>query len=152
MALNMNQFKLGNVLGKTMNPAANVIQAQLYLASGTANAGDVVCFGSTSSEMPVVRKVNTGCGIGVIVFNARTNAYTSGMIIGVALAGTIVTVQATSAITRGDVVGWGSTGVGTLGAAKYGLGIAIDNATYGTEIIRVLLQPGVYSTSPQIWY
>ena len=153
MAFNLNQFKLTNNVGEVMNPAANVIQAQVLPTLATASyyvAGAVVAFGTASGDTPIVRAISTGCGIGVIVFNAKKNTYYANDIVGLALDGTIITMQAASAIMRGDVVAYGSTGVGTI-TSGYGIGIALDIATYSTDIIRVMIKAGVPG-SGITWY
>jgi hypothetical protein len=145
MALNLNQFKLSSNIGEVMNPAANTIQAQVLSSLAAASyyyAGDVVAFGTGSGDMPMVRKVSTGCGVGVILFNAKKAKYSANDIVSVALDGTIVTMQASSLIMRGDIVGWGSTGVSTV-ASGNGIGIALDIAATATDIIRVEIKAGI---------
>ena len=149
---NMNQFKLKDQVGEVMNPAANVIQAVINpsLASGTYyQAGQVVSFAGTANDTPVVTAASAGKGLGVIVFNERTNQYSARMICGVALDGSIITMSAAAAIARGAVVGYGSTfsdgtavGISTM-ASGVGIGIALDIAATSTDIVRVLIKSGL---------
>jgi len=162
MALNMNQFKLSNLAGEVMNPAANVIQAQILSTIGTASyytAGQVVAFGTASGDIPTVRAVTTGCGVGIITYNPKREKYYGNMICSVALDGTIITCVAGAAIMRGDVVGYGSTATNipnvttiahTAGSTGRGIGIALDIATAANDIIRVLIKAGTYGTTN--WY
>ena len=162
MAFNLNQFKLSNIAGLVMNPAANVIQAQVLSTLGTASyysAGQVVAFGTATGDIPTVRAVTTGCGVGIITFNAKRDKFYGNMICSVALDGTIVTCVAGAAIMRGDVVGYGSTtsnvpNVTTIsnagGATGRGIGIALDIAAAADHIIRVLIKAGTYGTTK--WY
>lgn len=162
MAFNLNQFKLSNIAGLVMNPAANVIQAQVLSTLGTASyysAGQVVAFGTATGDIPTVRAVTTGCGVGIITFNAKRDKFYGNMICSVALDGTIVTCVAGAAIMRGDVVGYGSTtsnvpNVTTIsnagGATGRGIGIALDIAAAADDIIRVLIKAGTYGTTK--WY
>ena len=149
---NMNQFSLKDQVGEVMNPGANVIQAVVNpsLASGTYyRAGQVVSLGTGTGDCPIVQAAAAGKGIGVIVFNERTNQYSARMICGVALDGCIVTMEAAAAIARGAVVGYGSTfttgaavGVSTM-ASGVGIGIALDIAASSTDIVRVLIKSGL---------
>jgi hypothetical protein len=152
MAYQMNQFKLKDQLGEVMNPGANVIQAVINpsLASGTYyQAGQVVSFGASVNDTPTVVAAAAGKGLGVIVFNERTNQYSANMVCGIALDGSIITMQAAAAIARGAVVGYGSTftdgtavGISTM-ASGIGIGIALDIAASATDIVRVLIKSGV---------
>jgi hypothetical protein len=152
MPYNMNQFGLTNQVGEVMNPAANVIQATINpnLASGTYyQAGQVVSFAAGVSDIPIVAASAAGYGIGVIVFNERTNQYSANMVCGVALDGSIVTMQAAALIARNQVVAYGSTfttgsavGVSAAGSGV-GIGIALDTAASATDIIRVLIKAGI---------
>ena len=149
---NMNQFGLKDQVGEVMNPGANVIQCVINpsLASGTYYmAGQVVSFATNAGDTPVVKAASAGKGIGVIVFNERTNQYSARMVCGVALDGSIITMSAAAAIARGDVVGYGSTfttgaavGVSTMGSGV-GIGIALDIAASSTDIVRVLIKSGL---------
>ena len=149
---NMNQFSLKDQVGEVMNPAANVIQAVINpsLASGTYYlAGQVVSFAGNAGDTPVIAAASAGKGIGVIVFNERTNKYSARMVCGVALDGSIITMQAAAAIARGAVVGYGSTfsdgtaiGISTM-ASGVGLGICLDIAASATDIVRVLIKSGM---------
>ena len=153
MAFNLNQFKLTNRVGEVMNPAANVIQAMVLPSLAAAlyySAGQAVSWGTNSGDVPVVRNVYSGAvGCGVIVYNMKSDKYAAKAIVGVALDGSTINVSAASAITRGDVVGWGSTGFSTVaaGITAYGLAIALDNASTNGDIIRVLIKAGVRGTS-----
>jgi hypothetical protein len=150
MAFNMSQFKLTNIAGVVMNPAANVIQAQVLSTYGTAtyvSAGQVVAFGTATGDIPTVRAVNTGFGVGIIVANAKRDKFYGNMVVGVAIDGSVITCNAGAAIMRGDVVGYGSTtnnlpNVTTMGSGN-GIGIALDIASAAGDIIRVLVRPGV---------
>jgi predicted RecA/RadA family phage recombinase len=149
---NMNQFKMKDQIGEVMNPAANVIQAVIStsLAAGTyVQAGQVVSFDTTAGDMPAVKPAAAGKGIGVIVFNERTNQYAQNMVCGIALDGSIITMSAAAAIARGAVVGYGSTfsdgsaiGVSTMGSGV-GIGVALDIAATSTDIVRVLIKSGM---------
>jgi hypothetical protein len=162
MAFNLNQFKLSNIVGLVMNPAANVIQAQVLSTLGTASyyvAGQVVAFGTASGDMPTVRAVTTGCGIGILAFNAKKDKYYGNSMCTVALDGTIISCAAGAAIMRGQPVAYGSvtadvayvTGLAiTPNAASYGIGIALDIAAAAGDIIRVLIKAGVSGTNR--WY
>ena len=152
-AFNMNQFGLTNNVGEVMNTGANVIQAVINpsLAAGTYYmAGQVVQLGTDTNDTPTVKAAVGGKGIGVIVFNERTNQYSANMVCSVALDGTIITMLAAAQIARGQVVAWGSTfGTGTAigisaAASGSGIGIALDNAaSSGTDIFRVLIKSGI---------
>ena len=162
MAFNLNQFKLSNIAGVVMNPAANVIQAQILSTLGTASyytAGQVVAFGTTSGDMPEVRAVTTGCGIGIIAFNAKREKYYGNMICSVALDGTIITCVAGAAIMRGQPVAYGSTAANVpnvtglaVGASSkvVGIGISLDIAAAAGDIIRVLIKSGTFGSTS--WY
>jgi hypothetical protein len=151
-AYNMNQFGLKDQVGEVMNPGANVIQAVINpsLASGTYYmAGQVVSFATNAGDCVVVKAAAALKGIGVIVFNERTNQYSARMVCGVALDGCIITMQAAAAIARGDVVAYGSTfttgtavGISTAGSGV-GIGIALDIAASSTDIVRVLIKSGL---------
>jgi hypothetical protein len=162
MGFNLNQFKLSNIAGLVMNPAANVIQAQVLSTLGTASyyvAGQVVAFGTASGDIPTVRAVTTGCGMGIITFNAKRDKYYGNMVCGVALDGSIITCVAGAPIMRGQPVAYGSvtsnvayvTGLSIVpNAATFGIGIALDIASAADDIIRVLIKAGVSGTSR--WY
>jgi hypothetical protein len=156
MAVNLNQFKLTNRAGVVMNPAANVIQCQILPSLATTSyysAGQVVAFGTDSGSTPIVRAVaSTGCGIGIIVYNMKTDKYYARYICGVALEGSIITCNADAAMTRGNIVAWGSGGVRAIGATNaFGIGITIDNASAANDIVRVLIKPGVTGTAGLGW-
>ena len=145
MAFNLNQFKLSNIEGMTMNPEPNVISAQVLPTLAAASyyqAGQVVAFGTNAGDMPIIRAINTGCGIGVIAFNAKKSKYYANDICSVALDGTIITVKAASAITRNDVLAYGSTGMGTITTGN-GIGIALDNASASGDIVRMMVKAHV---------
>ena len=162
MGFNLNQFKLSNIAGLVMNPAANVIQAQVLSTLGTASyyvAGQVVAFGTASGDIPTVRAVTTGCGIGIITFNAKRDKYYGNMVCGVALDGSIITCVAGAAIMRGQTVAYGSvtsnvayvTGLAQgAGIKTQGIGIALDIAAAADDIIRVLIKSGSYGSTG--WY
>ena len=149
---NMNQFNLTNNVGEVMNPAANVIQCIVNpsLAAGTYYmAGQVVSLSTATSDTPAVQAAAAAHGIGVIVFNERTNQYSAKNVCGVALDGSIITMQAAAVIARGQVVGYGSTfsdgtavGVSAMGSGV-GIGVALDAATSATDIFRVLIKAGI---------
>ncbi len=150
MAFNLNQFKLTNNVGEVMNPAANVIQATVLSSLSASSyyiAGQVVAFGTGTNDMPTVRLVTTGCGIGVIVFNAKKDKYYANDICGIALNGTIITMLAASAIMRGDTVAHGTTAgyINTITTGN-GIGKALDIAVAANDIIRVLIMAGVDAT------
>jgi len=148
VSFNLNQFKLGQNIGELMNPGANVIQAQVLPSLSTASyysAGDVVTFGSTTTgDLPQVKKISTGCGMGVIVFNMKKDKFYANEIVGVALDGSIISMWAATAISRGDVVSYGTSGLGTI-TSGYGLGIALDTcSTQG--LCRILIKCAVPGT------
>lgn len=149
MALNLNMFKMSNQVGVVMNPAANVIQAVVLPTLATTSyysAGLVVSYGTDSGDMPVIRQVSSGCGIGIIVFNAKTDTFYRNQIVGVALDGSIITCAAGTGITRNDIVGYGSVTsnqptIQTI-ASGSGIGIALDSAAALGDIIRVQIKAG----------
>ena len=156
MAMNLNQFKITNRAGLVMNPAANVIQCQVLPTLATTSylsAGQVVAFGTDSGSTPIVRAVANagGCGIGIIVYNMKTDKYYARYICGVALDGSIITCNADVAMTRGNIVGWGSGGVRPIANTSFGIGITLDNATAANDIVRVLIQTGISGTGGLSW-
>ena len=152
MAFNLTQFKLTNIQGLCMNPAANVIQCVVLPSLATTSyysAGLVVSFGSTTvSGAPVIQAATSGTGgMGIIVFNAKTDKFYANDVVGVALDGTIINVVAGAPILRGQVVAYGSTTTNipnvTGCSSGIGIGIALDIASAANDIIRVLVKSGV---------
>ena len=109
----------------------------------------MVSFGTSTGETPVIQAAAAGYGIGVIVFNERTNQYSAKMVCGVALDGSIITMQVASPVARNQVVAYASTfsdgtAIGVSGAASgVGIGVALDIATTSTDIIRVMIKAGI---------
>jgi hypothetical protein len=152
MGFNLNQFKLTNLQGLVMNPAANVIQAVVLPTLATTtyySAGLVVSFGSVATNAcPVVQQAVSGTGgIGIIVFNAKRDTFYANEIVGVALDGTIINCVAGAPISRQQVVAYGSTASNipnvTGCSSGIGVGIALDVAAAAGDIIRVLVKSGI---------
>lgn len=152
---NMNQFKLTDVVGVTMNPTPNTLQCQVdALYTGTLIAGDAVVLGASVSATPTVVKQGflTGnkIGLGVVLYNAKIDAYTARMMVSVGLIGTIVSVLSGGSVNRGDIVGYNAASgqYGSLtGSSESGIGTALDIGTTAGTVIRILIQPGISLTA-----
>ncbi len=144
MAFQLNQFALTNQAGETMSPSPNVIAVRMSSTmSGTVKAGDVVKMNPTEDgQLPVVDKAVSGdSGFGVVLFNAKKATYAALDVTEIALAGSIVTMVAGTAINRSQLVSWNSvSGYIQATAANY-IGLTLDEAAATGDIVRVLVQP-----------
>lgn len=146
MALSLNQFKLTNQIGETMNPEPNVISVRLCSTySPAAEAGDVVKFNaSENGELPVIQPAISGdAGQGVVLFNAKKATWAALEVIEIALAGTIVTMAAATNLNRRQLVSWNSLSgyVQATATNQNYIGYTIDEATTTGDLVRVFIQP-----------
>ncbi len=146
MALSLNQFKLSNQIGETMNYETNVISVRLCSTySPAAEAGDVVKFNATENgELPVVQPAISGdAGQGVVLFNAKKATWQALDIVEIAMLGTIVTMAAATAMSRRQLVSWNSLSgyVQATATNQNYLGYTIDEASTTGDLVRVFIQP-----------
>lgn len=150
---NMNQFAMGSVKGQCAAvPAANVISAQLTTASvGTPKAGAAVkLIAGQANTILVEVAAATDDIFGFIVWNPKKNTYAAGDSFEVALPGTVMTMESSSAFNRGqslEIVASGEK-VKAYAGTNTPCGVALDTASGAGQLVRVLIRvESEYSSS-----
>lgn len=144
MAFQLNQFKLTNQIGETMNVNPSTLSIRLVSTlSGTVKAGDALKFSaSEAGDLPVMDKAaSADQAYAVVLFNAKKATYAANDVVEVALAGSIVTMEASTAINRGSLVSWNSVSGKIQSTTTNYLGYTLDIASASGDIVRVFIQP-----------
>ena len=149
MGLNLTQFGMLQIAGQVMDVNPNTISAQIVSTSapsaGYLQAGDFVIVHPT--EVATVIRVQQGVSganaDGVIIFNAKNNQYKPYNDVEIALAGSIITVQAGGTFNRGALLNYvPGTVAGQLGSvfsttsANF-VAESLDVASAAGQIVRV---------------
>lgn len=144
MALNLTQFGMTQIAGQVMDVNPNTISAQISSTSAPAasylQAGDFVIFTPTDTAQAVrVAQCPSGAACdGVIIFNAKTNQYKAYNDCEIALAGSIITVQAGAAFNRGALLNYvPGTVTGQLGSV-----FSTTSATFAAEALDIASAAG----------
>ena len=146
MAFQLNQFRISNQVGETMNPNEGTLAFRLsstYTPAG--KAGDVVQFAPTETgDLPVVSPaLQGGSNMGVILFNAKKATYAALDVTEFGIVGSIVTMAAAGALNRGQLVSWDPTRgqIQATASTNNYLGFTLDIAVNAGDIVRVKLSP-----------
>lgn len=146
---NPNQFGLTPILGSLDQRSNN----NTYFATIKSNSvfadfqvGTVVKLVSGVSPSILVDSAGaTDAPEGVIIYNTKKNTYVAGATVQVAAIGSVIYLQASEAIARGQQVDFLNTGgtptVGVKSGSNTGLGVALDQAAAAGALIRVRIQP-----------
>ncbi|RTL04663.1 hypothetical protein EKK58_10155 [Candidatus Dependentiae bacterium] len=150
MNYQLNQFGLTNELGAAMNVNPSTISVKIskdfagLAADGTAiYTGYALKFvASEASDMPVMTEAaSADQADAVVLFNAKKAAYEANDIVEVALVGSIVTMQAGTAMNRRQLVSWNNVSHKIQATTTNYLGYTLDIASATGDIVRVLIQP-----------
>lgn len=147
MAFQLNQFKTAEGAGIVMNPNPSTINVRLSSSFvGTAKAGDVVKLAATDvGSLPVVVAAVSGdAGYGVILFNPKKATYAANDVTEIALAGSIVTMIASTGFNRGTTVAWNSVSGQIQSTTGNFIGTALDVAGVTGDVVSVFVQPKLY--------
>lgn len=146
MAFQMNMIQPPNLVGLCMNPATNVIQCRINPSSALATfiPGTTVVFvpSAVTGDMPVIDVCPSGSsGRGVVIYDPILSQQTPGQVVLVALAGSIVTMAASTGINRQVNVGFNNVS-GQIQSTSGGyIGYTLDIAVNPGDIVRVFIQP-----------
>jgi len=150
-AINLNSFELGTAKGVVEYlPTSNVFTCQVYKSlSGTLTPGQPVKLVSGVAGQITV----TACAgeddkvFGVIPFRHKLNGYAAGDLVEIASDYSVITMEASAAITQyADVKAAGSAYnkvaaiAGNEDPAAAKIGIALDAAAADGDLIRVLVK------------
>jgi hypothetical protein len=135
--LNQNQFTVTPVLGSVFQGTApNVKTVRINPSSSTSTfiAGQAMKLISSTAREIVVDVISAGDQpYGVIVFNPKKGTNAKGDIVALACTGTVLWLEASAAVTRGQLVSIDPTGPtaspstgATLGSC---VGVALENAS-----------------------
>lgn len=146
MAFQLNQFRITNQVGETMNPNGLTIACRLsstYTPAG--KAGDVVKYNPTEvGDLPVVNPIKEGdSGSLVLLFNAKKATYAALDVTEFGGETSIVTMAAATAINRGQLVSFNTLSgqVQSTASTNNYFGYTLDIASVTGDIVRVLVQP-----------
>jgi len=149
MALNLTQYGMTQIAGQVMDVNPNTISAQIVStsapAAGYLQAGDFVSYHPTEVAQVIrVQQIVSGAVCdGVIIFNSKANQYKPYNDVEIALAGSIITVQAGGSFNRGALLNYvPGTVAGQLGSvfsttSNNFVAEAIDVASAAGQIVRV---------------
>ena len=146
MAFQMNMIQPPNLVGLCMNPATNVIQCRISPSSalGTFIPGTTVVFvpSAVTGDMPVIDVCPSGSsGRGVVIYDPILSQQLPGQVVLVAMAGSIVTMAASTGIYRQVNVGFNNVS-GQIQSTSGGyIGYTLDIAINPGDIVRVFIQP-----------
>jgi hypothetical protein len=144
MAMQLNQFKLANMAGQTMNPNDITISARVTSTeSGSYVAGQTVkLVASEVGDAPVVvATVQSDVPFGVVLQNPKKGKYAAYDMVEIALAGSIVTMVAGMALGRGKKVYAAATTGYISSTTLANVGITLDVASAAGDIVRVFVNP-----------
>jgi hypothetical protein len=149
MALNLTQFGMTQIAGQVMDVNPTTISATIAStsnpASGYLQAGDFVLYqpSDVAQSIRVALCPSGSQADGVIIFNAKKNQYNAYDSCEIALASSIITVQAGAAFNRGALLNYvPGTVTGQLGSvfsttSAVSNAEALDIATAAGQIVRV---------------
>lgn len=150
MVFSLNQFKLTNQLGEAMNVNPSTISVRISNDfAGTAALGTAIQAGyglkfvaSETGDLPVMTEAASADQVdAVVLFNAKNASYEAKDVVEVALVGSIVTMQANSAMNRRQLVSWNNVSHKIQATSTNYLGYTLDIASADGDIVRVLVQP-----------
>jgi hypothetical protein len=145
MALNINQFKQSTTQGDLdLQFAGTVFSCMIDASQSTALvAGQAVKLATTSGGVPKVVALTaaTDPAFGFVVRNLKDPSLVATQMVEVAHAGSVMTMTAGAAITRGKQVEvvTASNKVITSAGVNAVVGTALDTATADGDLIRVLI-------------
>ncbi len=159
LSLNQNQLFQTAIIGMVTNdPQPLTVAAQLDPNSSWATpitSGQSVKLTNTASSQIMVEpcSADTDAVFGVIPYNLRKNSYVLGDVIEVVADGGIIMLETSAAVNRGAFVAITNQTVSTndptiaatTTAGKAIAGKALEKATAAGALIKVLIQPGLYS-------
>ena len=152
MALNLTQYAINQIAGQVMDVNPNTISATIASTSAPASsylqAGDFVIYNPTDVAQSIrVALCPSGASAdGVIIFNAKKNQYNAYDSCEIALAGSIITVQAGASFNRGALLNYvPGTVAGQLGSvfsttSNTFVAEALDIASAAGAIVRVRIR------------
>lgn len=144
MTFSLNQFGLTDQIGETMNVNPSTISVKLSKDMvGTVKAGDALKWVAAEvGDLPIMTNaVSADQTYAVVLFNAKKATYAAKDVVEVALAGSIVTMAANGAISRGALVSWNSVAAQAQSTTTNYLGYSLDIASTAGDIISVFVQP-----------
>ena len=151
---NMNQFTQTAIKGRlSHNPAPNVISCQITTASSNTFYGGtaVKLIAGTANTILIEKSAATEAIFGFVIFNPKKpSGNTAGQTVEVALPGSIMEMESSAAINRGQLVEQVATGdkVAAYAGVNTTVGVALDTATAANQLVRVLIRTvAEYSSS-----
>jgi hypothetical protein len=144
-AFQMNMIQPNNLPGLCMNPAVNVIQARINPNSTQAVflPGQAVVFSPTVvGQLPVVDYCPSGSsGRGVVIYDPILSSQLPNGVVLVAMLGSIVTMQAATAVNRQVNVGYNNVSGYVQSTSGGYIGYTLDIAVNVGDIVRVQIDP-----------
>jgi len=145
---NQNQFAQTSVLGKvdeTVNPNIKSVRINPASVSTVLQVGQAFkLIAGAANEILVDVAAITEKSYGVLIYNLKKNVYAAGDVIGIGCRDTVISLEASAAISRGARVQLDSTGptISTLTAGtNASIGVALDQASGAGQLIRVEIDP-----------
>lgn len=127
-----------------VNPSTISVKLASTL-SGTVKAGDALKFSTTEAgDLPVMDKAaSADLTKAVVIFNAKKATWAANEVVEVALAGSIINMEASTAINRGTLVSWNSVSQKIQTTTTNYIGYTLDIASASGDIVRVFIQPAL---------
>lgn len=150
---NMNQFNQTPTKGMVANkPNATTLACQITADSAnTFYPGTIVKLIDGTSETILIEKAAaTDPCFGAVIFSPKRSSWTAGMTVEVALPGSIMHMESSEAINRGQRVEQVASGdkVAQYDGSNVTCGIALDKVTAENKLMRVLISTmAEYSSS-----
>jgi hypothetical protein len=144
MAMQLNQFKLANYAGQTMNANDVTISVRVTSTeSGSYIPGQTVkLVTSEVGDCPVVvATVQADVPLGVVLQNPKKNRFYAYDMVEIAMAGSIVTMTAGMALGRGVKVYAAPTTGYISSTTLANVGLTLDVASAIGDIVRVFVNP-----------
>lgn len=153
MYQNQNQFAQTTTKGKVAAvPNPSTLSCQITTASGnTFKAGTAVkLVAGTANTILIEKAAATEAIFGFVVWSPKKSSWTAGQTVEVALPGSVMEMESSAAINRGQLVEQVATGdlVAAYAGVNTTVGVALDTASAANQLIRVLIRTvAEYSSS-----
>ena len=152
MAQYLNQFSQSPEKGQldvTSSASPRVLQCY---ADSDLVAGQAVKLVNGSGKVPHVTActADTEAVFGFVTYSLKNGSYSSGMVVEVAIIGSVMVMEASAAIARGaqlNIVVSGNIVVTSANGVKNIIGWAFDKASSSGDLIRVFISTPSYTYS-----
>lgn len=150
---NMNQITMTPHKGRISHiPNPSTLSCQITTASSNTFYGGtaVKLISGTANTILVEKSAASEAIFGFVIANPRSASFTAGKNVEIALPGTVMEMESSAAINRGQLVEQVATGdkVAAYAGVNNTVGIALDTATAANQLIRVLIRTvAEYSSS-----